>query len=817
MVADETGVILPPGVEVGREAPDRANVVIDNRTGLPDDQVQAAVETYFVEHSSLNGQQVGSFFTYANDGSLLARRQFQTPTSVRDEIKLARELADRDDDVGNAIGAALAVAFSEGFENYHPDDKATQVFNGLARFMGGSAVLKEMYREYLIAASVTTVGFPVRTVVPYRTPDDEQPGAQNQPVVGLMVGVLPAELIYPLGNDLFGDAELGYLPDDEPTRQWLREFFDPATSPGRRAEMRRADPVAATLFTGETTVENTENLLGSTMKVYRLNPRMAKRTSMPKGKAPHARPLLTRNFALLEAKRLLNIMDYALLQGGSNFIVVAKKGTDQRPAMPQEVANLTDVVRRASRTGVLVGDHRLSFEILTPNLDNLLNDSKRKLLGRKLAATVMRVPDQNTEQPGTAGMSAELEMLARVIASDRHDLKEHVEKHLWGEVVDRNPGLFDAPAKLWFPKIILQGSQFFTDFVLKLRDRGDIPRKFAVQAAGFDWEAGVAQRKRELESGDDEVMTPGAVPFSSPEMGPQDNNSGRPVGTSPDNGAPGATPGPGRDNVRPLRTINRNAGETVRAIFDDELGRTVRVGAQTYAILEQYPERELGRVTPLERDALSSGQPFTTGPLAIIPVNPGYEVAEPRAVRLGPGLSMLLGERRGDGALVAKALCFRAPEFDVLSAEETALRWGFPIAGWEEMEELARARPELPEPAPPAAAPSTTVILNAGGRRVRKSVIRDEHGNITAIEEEELPADDLDEYARAYSAEERRRGAREGWAMSDGSYPIRTPQDVSNAVRLWRSSNHDDAKVKAWIRKRAKAIGATDRLPDDWT
>jgi hypothetical protein len=34
--------------------------------------------------------------------------------------------------------------------------------------------------------------------------------------------------------------------------------------------------------------------------------------------------------------------------------------------------------------------------------------------------------------------------------------------------------------------------------VLKLRDRGDIPRQFAAEAAGFDWEAGVAQRKREL-------------------------------------------------------------------------------------------------------------------------------------------------------------------------------------------------------------------------------------------------------------------------------------------------------------------------------
>ena len=72
-------------------------------------------------------------------------------------------------------------------------------------------------------------------------------------------------------------------------------------------------------------------------ELYRLNPRMVKRSTMPKGSWKYPRPPLTANFALLEAKRLLNLMDYALLQGGSNFLVVAKKGSDQRPAVPEEV------------------------------------------------------------------------------------------------------------------------------------------------------------------------------------------------------------------------------------------------------------------------------------------------------------------------------------------------------------------------------------------------------------------------------------------------------------------------------------------------
>ena len=45
---------------------------------------------------------------------------------------------------------------------------------------------------------------------------------------------------------------------------------------------------------------------------------MVGRSTMPKGAWSYPRPPMTRTFALLEAKRLLNIMDLALLQGGSN-------------------------------------------------------------------------------------------------------------------------------------------------------------------------------------------------------------------------------------------------------------------------------------------------------------------------------------------------------------------------------------------------------------------------------------------------------------------------------------------------------------------
>jgi hypothetical protein len=65
------------------------------------------------------------------------------------------------------------------------------------------------------------------------------------------------------------------------------------------------------------------------------------------------------------------------------------------------------------------------------------------------------------------------------------------------------------------------------------------------------------------------------------------------------------------------------------------------------------------------------------------------------------------------------------------------------------------------------------------------------------------------------SAAGRRREAANGEAEPDGSYPIRTAQDVRNAVNDFNRS-HGTPKDRAHIIARARAIGAEDALPDDW-
>jgi hypothetical protein len=79
------------------------------------------------------------------------------------------------------------------------------------------------------------------------------------------------------------------------------------------------------------------------------------------------------------------------------------------------------------------------------------------------------------------------------------------------------------------------------------------------------------------------------------------------------------------------------------------------------------------------------------------------------------------------------------------------------------------------------------------------------------------PADmRLKENRMDISTAARDKAAKDGDALSDGSYPIRNRADLARAIKAYgRATN--PIVVKRHIIKRAKALNATDLLPDNWT
>lgn len=70
-------------------------------------------------------------------------------------------------------------------------------------------------------------------------------------------------------------------------------------------------------------------------------------------------------------------------------------------------------------------------------------------------------------------------------------------------------------------------------------------------------------------------------------------------------------------------------------------------------------------------------------------------------------------------------------------------------------------------------------------------------------------------WKRQFSREERERMARNGQALSDGSFPIATVGDLRNAVSAFGRAS-DKPRARRHIIRRARALGRTDLLPEAW-
>lgn len=66
-----------------------------------------------------------------------------------------------------------------------------------------------------------------------------------------------------------------------------------------------------------------------------------------------------------------------------------------------------------------------------------------------------------------------------------------------------------------------------------------------------------------------------------------------------------------------------------------------------------------------------------------------------------------------------------------------------------------------------------------------------------------------------FSEAQRTKLAKKGFAMPDGSFPIRNKQDLKNAISTYGLAKNK-GRAKAWIKKRAKQLNATAMLPSKW-
>lgn len=248
---------------------------------------------------------------------------------------------------------------------------------------------------------------------------------------------------------------------------------------------------------------------------------------------------------ILEMKHHLRSSDRSTLIGNTNFIVVITKGTDKLPAKPVELENLKEQARVIARMPVLVGDHRLHVEIVSPQMDNTLIESRWQVLDSRLVFKALQSfsPVVQGGNSGGAGVSEMSRVVARGLESRRHMMVRALERHVFKTMMELNPKeLTEKPSLAYSPKrVTLDFKAEVFNQILKLRDRGDVSRETALEEVDFDQDVEVLRRARERKLYDRvfESSTPFSSPLANPyaphppqppQQGGQPGDQGRPPG-----------------------------------------------------------------------------------------------------------------------------------------------------------------------------------------------------------------------------------------------------------------------------------------------
>lgn len=495
-------------------------------------------------------------------GSLFERDAYVTPDNVYDQMKTAQRAAVHDDVVAGVIDSTEALAFGKvDFEAEDEDEE--DIWNQIAADIDLDARLREMWREEFTVSQVYGAVFWGRKT--YKVRGKSQRGvSRKKTFVNIQVPrgltFLDPLKIVPVGNLMFNQERLAYIADRGENDMIDQVIFGTKT-----------DPLISQLIDQKYVPDRGDRKLlgdllgdrGGVDRLYLMNERNVFRHTATRPQYQRFADIrMTAVFELLDLKHQLRAMDRAHLLGGTNFIVLVTKGSDAIPARPEELSNLQMQVRTVARVPVIVGDHRLKVEIVTPKLDSTLQPERYNGLDARITARLYQMFMTGNFAAGAKGDDSI--KLARVVArglqARRHMLRRTIEKRIVRPTVEANDA-FTGFVKLQFhPKRVdLDFDPAFANYILDLRDRGDLSRESVLDEVDFSQTDEARKRRMETEKYD-KIFTPVNVPVPGvPNSGPAsaDPKAGGRRGGGLRNGG-GAAPGTGQGQppVNPRKKSN---------------------------------------------------------------------------------------------------------------------------------------------------------------------------------------------------------------------------------------------------------------------
>jgi hypothetical protein len=518
-------------------------------------------------------------------GNLWSRDRYVTPMGFIEQMRLAQTAVREDDIVSGVAETSESLAFSS-MSFFAEDPEEEDVYNQIARHIDLDSRMREIWRELFSVsqAYVAVTLKPQKFKVRGTTPD----GNQRRKVFSLVapdrVMLLDPTKVVPVGSPYgqayAGTQSLAYIADRTETEAFASVLGNdgPVDPLVREIVLSKYEPDLREQAELSELGINSGNL-------WLLDPKKVFRHSLTIPAYRRVADVRMRSvYELLDMKHQLRQMERSHLIAGTNFIVLITKGTDQHPALPAEVTNLMAQVRTVSRVPILVGDHRLHVEIVTPKLDNTLRAERWNAIDSRITARLYGMFMLGNYAAGAGGDDSIklVKVIARGMESRRHMIVRFMERYVFDPLYEGNEELKSRPKLQFHPRsIALDFDAAYASFLFDLRQANELSRETILNQFDLDQDLEVEYRKREEEEYDEVFQT--QVPFSSPNpaapgpnqpatqpvkqpakkavaqpgTGPRDNGGGRRKGG-------GAAPGTGQGQ-EPRRRAKRAAAKPAAA------------------------------------------------------------------------------------------------------------------------------------------------------------------------------------------------------------------------------------------------------------
>lgn len=530
-------------------------ITVINDTDVPDEAVLTAFREQYPEVAALDKWQHGAS---RKTRGLFQRDQYVNPGTIFEKMMVAYKAVEQDDIVGGVAETTEQLAFKRiGLEADSEDEES--VWQQIGEDLDLAGFCRQIWRElFTVSQAYVAVMYGRKDYkVKGFTPEGNKRKRTltNLKVPTALTLIDPLRVI-PVGTFMFGQEKLAYIAKPNETEMFDANIVNPT------------DRVMSNLIKGKYETDNLEarelsNLVGESIhnRLYLLNPDTVWRiTATRPDYQRFASVRMESVFELLDLKHQLREMDRQALIGTTNGIILVKKGSDALPAKQGEVESLATQVKTTSRMPIIVGDHRIEIEIITPKTDKTLSPERYNGLDSRLTSRLYQILSTGNYASGTA--TDDSIKLLRVVASSmearRDTIRDSLMEHVFYPTWEMNDKLEDKPEMQFYPRrIALDFDPNIARFMQELRDRGDISRETILAELDIIQSTEAIKREREAVYYDD-IFTPTNVPFGvqadpnneddKPGLDPKKDGrtegpknggkGGRPTGTVPNNDKP---------------------------------------------------------------------------------------------------------------------------------------------------------------------------------------------------------------------------------------------------------------------------------------